>query len=109
MLLIQRKGAINTAQGERFKTARALLDKEADDIPPIILVWGQGIVSGALRLFAEEERERVEQMPTCEQGLIVWADADLITPEVQAQLPAHAQRVTQQNFCCSAMFSHWCA
>ena len=76
------KGAILTAQVERFKTARALLDKEAKDLPPIILVWGQGIVSGALRLFAEEERERVEQMSTREHGLLVWADADLITPEV---------------------------
>ena len=70
------KAAILTAQVERFKTARALLDKEAKDLPPIILVWGQGIVSGALGLFAEEERERVEQMPTREHGLLVWADAD---------------------------------
>lgn len=74
-----------------------MLGRDSKDIPSIIFHWDQGVVNGAHRLFAEQEQEAVSQMPAQEQGLFVWADADLITPEVKEQLPPHTQRVSQQH------------
>lgn len=96
-LLIHRRAAINAAGLVRCRRAGAMLERDSKDIPSIIFSRDQGVVNGAHRLFAEEEQEAVSQMPAQEQGLFVWADADLITPEVKEQLPPHTQRVSQQH------------
>ena len=54
--LIHRKAAINKAQCERDNKAREMLHKEPEDIPRIIDQWGQGIVNGARKYFAKQER-----------------------------------------------------
>ena len=101
VLLIDRRAAINAAGLVRDRKAGAMLHRDSEDIPSIIFCWGQGVVSGAHRLFAEQEEEEVSRMPAHDRGLFIWADADLITPEVKQQLPSHTHRVSQ--LCASAV------
>lgn len=97
MLLIHRKAAIHAALRVRRRQADDRLEKDSKDIASILFHRDQGVVSGANRLLAEDEEERVSQMPAREQGLFIWANAELITPEVREQLPPHTHRVSQQR------------
>ena len=92
-MLIRRRAAIKKARRERSNKATKMVYKEPEDIPGIIHQWGQGIENGANKLFAKQEREQSKCLPPREQGLCVWAGADLITPE--EELPACTRKVWQ--------------
>lgn len=53
-----------------------------------------------MKELAKEERGQVEQMTARQQGLLVWADAKLLTPEIQEQIPQCMQTVSE---CCQML------
>ena len=47
--------------------------------------------------LAEKGMQEVQQMTARQQGHFVWADAKVVTPEIQEQVPDCMQRVSD---CC---------